>query len=171
MSALARRVHELRTAPIGALQVEDLRLLIGQRVGLDTLVPLALGMLRYRPLLEGDIYPGDLLHALLRVPDAWWVAHPSARALLATALAALEPQDPDYPGEQDDEDAALVARFTQWRRAAPLVRGGSRSDPGERARPRSRRPAAPQQSPAGPNARRRCARMPCRLVPQARSAS
>lgn len=83
---LMQRAHRLRTVPIGALQVEDLRLLIGQRIGLGTLVPLALGLLRDRPLLEGDFYPGDLLDAVRRVPHAWWLEHPSDRALLDEIL-------------------------------------------------------------------------------------
>ena len=39
------RCHELRRVPLGDLTPEDLRLLIGQDVGLEYLIPLALDLL------------------------------------------------------------------------------------------------------------------------------
>lgn len=108
-SVLVRRVHELRSVPIGRLQVEDLRLLISQQVSIDVLVPVALGMLRYVPLLEGDYYPGDLLVAVLRTPQGHWDAHPEQAAVLHEALARLGPADPGSPVETDLDD--LATRF------------------------------------------------------------
>jgi hypothetical protein len=64
-----RRCHALRTKPIDELAVEDLRLMIQQQIGLQYLVPIALQNLRENPLAEGDLYPGDLLVAVLRVAE------------------------------------------------------------------------------------------------------
>jgi hypothetical protein len=72
-------VHELRRRPVGQLGIEDLRVLVAQRVGLDVLVPLALARLEENPLAEGDFYPGDLLVAVLRVPPAYWQSRPERR--------------------------------------------------------------------------------------------
>ncbi|MCP3766638.1 contact-dependent growth inhibition system immunity protein [Streptomyces sp. MAR25Y5] len=47
--------HALRRRPIGELAVEDMRLLIGQNVGLAHLLPLALEVLRDDPMAEGDM--------------------------------------------------------------------------------------------------------------------
>lgn len=69
---LIRRCHELRTKPLKDFTVEDLRIMIGQQVGLPHLVPLALGLLRSDPLVAGDYYPGDLLASVLRVDAAFW---------------------------------------------------------------------------------------------------
>ncbi|MEU1180817.1 contact-dependent growth inhibition system immunity protein [Streptomyces sp. NPDC005820] len=55
-SRLVPKVHDLRRRPIGKLTVEDMRLLIGQDVGLGCLLPLALGVLRDDPMTEGDMY-------------------------------------------------------------------------------------------------------------------
>lgn len=74
-SRLVVTVHALRRRPVGELGVEGLRVLIGQREGLATLVPLALGELERDPLAEGDFYPGDLLAAVVRVPESYWREH------------------------------------------------------------------------------------------------
>jgi hypothetical protein len=63
-SYLVRTVHALRARPLDSLDVEDLRILIGQEIGLDHLMPLALRTLETDPLAEGDFYPGDLLAAV-----------------------------------------------------------------------------------------------------------
>ncbi|MEU6238851.1 contact-dependent growth inhibition system immunity protein, partial [Kitasatospora sp. NPDC047058] len=71
-SRLVTTVHALRRRPIGRLTVEDMRLLIGQDVGLAHLLPLALEVLRDDPMAEGDLYAGDLLSAVLtRSPAVW----------------------------------------------------------------------------------------------------
>lgn len=114
-TALIRRVHALRTVPLGRLGVDDLRLLISQDVARETLVPLALGMLRYRPLLEGDHYPGDLLMAVLRLPAGYWPAHPSEYGLLQEALSRVDRNDPEYPVFEDDEFEKAIARFRAGR--------------------------------------------------------
>ena len=44
-TALMTRVHELRRKPVGTMGAEDLRVLIAQKVGLDTVVPVALARL------------------------------------------------------------------------------------------------------------------------------
>ncbi|WP_370027602.1 contact-dependent growth inhibition system immunity protein [Planotetraspora sp. GP83] len=51
--------HRLRTPgkPLADLTIEDLRLLIGQRIGLPCLVPIAVEWLDHDPMAEGDMYP------------------------------------------------------------------------------------------------------------------
>ncbi|MFF1918603.1 contact-dependent growth inhibition system immunity protein [Streptomyces sp. NPDC058239] len=69
---LVATAHALRRQPIGELAVEDMRLLIGQDIGLPYLLPLALEVLRENPMAEGDMYEGDLLSAVLtRNPSVW----------------------------------------------------------------------------------------------------
>ncbi|MFI5991801.1 contact-dependent growth inhibition system immunity protein [Streptomyces sp. NPDC051362] len=69
---LVATAHALRRRPIGELTVEDLRLLVGQDIGLPYLLPLALEVLRENPMAEGDMYEGDLLSAVLaRNPSVW----------------------------------------------------------------------------------------------------
>jgi hypothetical protein len=74
-TGLVRGVHAARQKPLAELTVEDLRVLIGQNVSLDHLVPLALRELHEDPLSEGDLYPGDLLNAVLNIDGAFWGDH------------------------------------------------------------------------------------------------
>jgi hypothetical protein len=71
-TSLIKRCHELRTKPLVDFTVEDLRLMIGQQVGLTRLVGLAHRRLRADPLVQGDYYPGDLLASVLGVDAAFW---------------------------------------------------------------------------------------------------
>ena len=49
--------------------------MIGQHIGLDYLMPLALEHLRADPLAEGDYYSGDLLVAVLKAGRDFWCQH------------------------------------------------------------------------------------------------
>ena len=71
-SHLIATIHTVRDRPLSQLTVEDLRILIGQQVGLEFVIPLALEILREEPLAEGDFYPGDLLMSVLRVNSSYW---------------------------------------------------------------------------------------------------
>ena len=67
--------------------------MIGQQVGVNYLVQRALDHLDAHPLASGDYYPGDLLAAVARLPDAFWTAHkqltPRAIRAIDTALARI----------------------------------------------------------------------------------
>ncbi|GAB3700609.1 hypothetical protein GCM10028815_07130 [Mariniluteicoccus flavus] len=65
-ATLARRV------PVSQLTPEDLRLLLGQQIDPELVMPIAVGRLRTDPLMEGDLYEGDVLEAALGLPDALW---------------------------------------------------------------------------------------------------
>jgi contact-dependent growth inhibition (CDI) system CdiI-like immunity protein len=92
---LISTVHELRRKPIGELTPEDLRVLIGQGEGLEVLVPRALSQLADDPLVEGDLYPGDLLAAVLRVPRGYWSTHQDLLAKINEIVAAVDKSYPD----------------------------------------------------------------------------
>src|SRR5215471_15738924 len=69
---MVARCMRLRRTPLHALTHGDLRLLVGQQIGLRYLVPKALGLVCDDTFLEAELYPGDLLCALLRVDKAYW---------------------------------------------------------------------------------------------------
>ena len=74
-SHVVRESNRLRLVPLGELTVENLRLLIGQRIGLTYLVPLAIEHLEANPLVEGDYYPGDLLASVVGTYRDFWTTH------------------------------------------------------------------------------------------------
>lgn len=90
-SYLISEVRRLLAVPLKQLRIEDLRLLIGQSVGLKYLVPVALDHVEEHPLAAGDFYPGDLLKNVTDVPETFWNDHPALRERLVHALRrALE---------------------------------------------------------------------------------
>lgn len=75
-SNLAKECKRLWLVPISQLSVENLRMLIGQKIGLEFLVPVALDVLSRNPLAEGNMYRGDLLASIAAIPDSFWKNHP-----------------------------------------------------------------------------------------------
>jgi hypothetical protein len=75
-SHAVQETQRLRKVPVDQLTIEDLPLLIGQQIGLQFLVPVALDLLVVNPLAQGAFYRGDLLANLLKLPPAFWQAHP-----------------------------------------------------------------------------------------------
>lgn len=71
------RCLALRRTSLSMLSPGDLRLLLGQQIGLKYLVPKALGLVADQPLQEADLYPGDLLSVLLQVDKKFWAHHPT----------------------------------------------------------------------------------------------
>jgi CDI immunity proteins len=71
-SHLVTRCHELRKLSLDNFTTEDLRIMIGQEIGLDYLIPLALEVLTIDLFSEGDFYEGDLLKNVLIVKTEFW---------------------------------------------------------------------------------------------------
>ena len=90
---LISRCLALRRKPLDEFTTENLRIMIGQNIGLPHLIPLALDRLERNPFVEGDFYPGDLLGVVLRAERAFWLASPAelvrAQKVAARALKRL----------------------------------------------------------------------------------
>jgi hypothetical protein len=83
--------RRLRGVPLKQLRIEDLRLLIGQGMGIPFLVPMAVAHLEEHPLTTADLYPGDLLRQVVGVGDEYWGSRRELRGRLITAIErALE---------------------------------------------------------------------------------
>ena len=97
-SYLVTTCHRLRRKALGDFSVEDLRIMIGHSIGLRWLVPLAVEALEAEPLASGDLYPGDLLAAVLRIRLDFWADEPQ---LLERTKAVLQ-RIPEVPDELKD---------------------------------------------------------------------
>lgn len=82
--------HRLRKVPLQDLSVEDLRLLIGQKIGLEYTIPLAIERLEENPLVAGAMYRGDLLANVIRLPGTFWQSHPDLNNRLVEIKFELE---------------------------------------------------------------------------------
>src|SRR5216683_695613 len=98
-SYLVRTCHALRRKPLRDFTVEDLRIMIGQNIGLEYLVPLAIERLQRDPFAAGDFYPGDLLGSVLKVQSSFWQQRPDLRQAVAAIVALI----PDFPDILDKE--------------------------------------------------------------------
>ena len=74
-SALATTCLNLYEKPLKDFTVENLRVMIGQSIGLGFLIPLAVELLQENPFAGGDYYPGDLLSAVVKVEPGFWQTH------------------------------------------------------------------------------------------------
>lgn len=94
-SSLVHTIHRLRKKPLREFTIEDLRISIGQQVGLDYLIPLAIGKLSRNILAAGDYYPGDLLKNVLEAEAVYWEKNKSnwimVRDLVNAHLQQFEP--------------------------------------------------------------------------------
>ena len=99
---LVRRCTQLRRKPLTDFTVEDLRIMLGQEMNVRILLPLAVDVLALDPLAEGDLYPGDLLWSVLRLPRSAWDGRPDLRDRLGVVLEAVDWEDTDVPKEMWD---------------------------------------------------------------------
>jgi hypothetical protein len=72
-SHLVQTCYELyNNKPVGNYTVEDLRIMIGQDIGLLYLIPLALEELERNPFVSGDLFEADLLKNVLESDKSFW---------------------------------------------------------------------------------------------------
>lgn len=103
-STLVERCHAYRKIPVKDLSTEQLRLLIGQKIGLRFLVPRSIAILKDNILAEGDFYPGDLLNSLLHLSDDEWSRNKSEKDEF---LQLLKSQMPDI---EESGDKPLIRK-------------------------------------------------------------
>ena len=96
-SQLVKECHRLHRVPLRDLTVEDLRITIGQQIGLEYLVPLALERLHDDPFAEGAYYPCDLLVSVLGAEAQFWQRHPELREQLIAITERAISMFPSVP--------------------------------------------------------------------------
>lgn len=89
-SRLVLRANELRKKTLCELNNEDLRILIGQQMSLDLLLPLALDKLVENPLRTGNLYMGDLFCSVLKVGQGYWEEHRELKNELDEVIRTYE---------------------------------------------------------------------------------
>lgn len=113
-SHLVTTCHRLRKKDVDQFTVEDLRIMVGQGIALDHLTPRALAVLRVDPLASGDLFPGDLLSALIRERNRHGLhAHREAvRELCGRALVLLDARVDDTLPDGRFVGSELVSTLT-----------------------------------------------------------
>jgi hypothetical protein len=83
-TGLVDTCHRLRKIPVDALSSGDIRMLLGQRIGVSHLVPIAIEMLETDPMVEATYYSGDLLTSVLRADASRYRGSPEIRNKLVS---------------------------------------------------------------------------------------
>lgn len=78
--------------PLRDLSAEEIRLLIGQKVGLRYLLPLAIEILQKNPLKQASLFPGDLLEVCKRLDASDWDRNSEELRTFQDILKAAEPK-------------------------------------------------------------------------------
>jgi hypothetical protein len=117
-SSLVTTCHALRNKPLQDLTTEDLRIMIGQNLGLKFLVPLALQRLQEDPLAEGDFYSGDLLKQVLTLEPEFWRTNADLRAR-AAPIGDRAAKLAEERGEGDVVKKALAEALQKFQASAP----------------------------------------------------
>ena len=99
-SYVVMNCHRLRRVPIKDFTVEDLRLMVGQKMALEYVLPLALNVLEKNPVAAGDFYEGDLLEAVERVGNEFWQASPILREKWLTIVEKAAPLKAEFLEEE-----------------------------------------------------------------------
>ena len=116
-SHLITECHRLHRIPLQDFTVEDLRIMIGQDIGSEYLIPMALERLRADPFAEDACYTCDLLVNVLRAETRFWQGHPELRdqlVAIADRVISLFPTMPDIGYETVVE--AVTTAYEKFKR-------------------------------------------------------
>ena len=69
---LIKRCFEYRKIKVSELTLEQIRLLISQKIGIEFLIGIALEKLKQNIIFEGELYEGDLLDSVSKEPTEFW---------------------------------------------------------------------------------------------------
>ncbi|CAN5524523.1 hypothetical protein BH09BAC4_BH09BAC4_42620 [soil metagenome] len=108
-SYLVAQCFKLREKKLQDYSIEDFRIMIGQGICLDWLMPLALDKLKDNIFAEGDFYPGDLLVNVLGIDKTYWT---DKLAELTILIALLEGSPPLTDNDSVPESVMKVIHQT-----------------------------------------------------------
>ena len=115
-SRVVMRAYRLRRIPLRQLSVDDLRLLIGQNIGMDYVVPVALDHLKDDPFISGLYYPGDLLEIVLSISPEFWPTHPNlyriAETITEQVYNIIDDGGVSYTDNERERLRELLRRFS-----------------------------------------------------------
>jgi hypothetical protein len=114
-TGLVKRCHAAQKKLIRDLEIEDMRLLLGQNIGARYILPKAVKSLLSNPLAEGHYYPGDLLNAVAKVKNDAWADHPTLKTEFQCFLRkrVLDAKDPKLSDAIDQDLKTTIQNFVQ----------------------------------------------------------
>lgn len=102
---LVDKVYRLRTVQIEKLEQKDIRLLIGQNVGLKFLIPVALDILRDNIFVDTELFEGDLLKSVITIDNNFWNDNKELKDQLDGLLKSYS---------DEDKEKFRKGKFDEW---------------------------------------------------------
>jgi len=110
-SSLVTRCYELRKKKLQDFDLSDFRLLIGQNIGLQFLIPLVMGEIKANPFVDADYYEGDLLLNILKSDKKYWESNPEIKKEL---ICIFESERTKLTNELDVTDEIKADLFNAY---------------------------------------------------------
>ena len=109
-SNLVKTCHNLRKKPLKGFEIEDFRILIGQNISLEILIPMAIDLLEKEILAEGDYYKGDLLSNVLKCEMKYWKENPKELKRICETIEKKKEEimESDIPTRDKNEIFELI---------------------------------------------------------------
>ena len=106
MTPLIEKVFALRKKRFSEFSVDDIRLVLGQKMALEYLMPRALDLLERNITEDADMYPGALLIAVMGVGGGYWGSNPGPLERIQRLLA----KEPVWDEEVEESDKKTILR-------------------------------------------------------------
>lgn len=74
------RGYNLYHTPLDDFQIDDIRFMIGQKMGLQYLLPIAFSLFEKDILVEGSYYKGDVLSMVFTIKREFWNNNPDLKS-------------------------------------------------------------------------------------------
>jgi len=110
-SYLVKTCHRLRKIALRDFANQDLRIMIGQSIGLRFLVPLAVDRLRKDVFLISEFYEGDLLINVLSVDSDFWKENPQLQRAVAALATEAKKRLNELTGDNRRSMRDVLRRF------------------------------------------------------------
>lgn len=107
-SNLVITCHQLRKKQLKNFKIEDLRIMIGQNISLQFLIPLAIEELNNNILAKGNFYEGDLLKMVLTSDVRYWKNEKSNWKILCNLFTKNETKIRNFCYENDCKNEWLI---------------------------------------------------------------
>jgi len=103
-----RRCYDYVEIPIYQLNIEQLRTLISQEIGVEFLIPTIIQNLKNNILAEGDFYPDDLLELTLNLKKEVWTGFEKEKHILLELIQKNEAEVIEELGEKTIHNLKLI---------------------------------------------------------------
>ena len=114
-TALVEKCFYARKKKLKDLDIGEVRLLITQKIGLKYIIPLAISFLKKDVLIDAGFYEGDLLLAVLTIPESFWSDNSNFKDEFLKLLSDKENYMKDFPDLSDTIKEKIIKAYSSFK--------------------------------------------------------